>query len=386
MTEEGCGLTFGELADRVDGMGRVEGPVVARTGGVGFFLEVLRGWRDGQLVIPVERDAAEPRWQGPVPEGAVLMKHTPGASGIPRGIFFNDGQVEADGDRLVAAMGMRAEVGNLGVVSMAHSYGFSNLVLPMILHGVPLWLAAVPFPRVVEGILREGGSMVVPAVPPMWRAWLRAGVLRSGEMALAVSAGAPLPLALERAVYEECGVKVHNFYGASECGGIAFDFSEEPRGSETELGTVLDGVEVRVGSDGRIRVESDGVAMGYDGTRGDDGLGDGGYLTRDVGFFDGEGRLHLSGTTGGAINVAGRKISPAKVEAALMGTGLVERVRVHGVASCDAERHQEIAVEVALRGGVALEEVKQAAGRCLEAWEVPRIWEVVGVDAERLKG
>ena len=67
---------------------------------------------------------------------------------------------------------------------------------------------------------------------------------------------------------------------------------------------------------------SDAVATCYDAPRPDDLLGGGIYLTRDVGFIDPAGNLHLTGTTGGAINVAGRKVSPAKVEAAILATGL----------------------------------------------------------------
>jgi len=40
---------------------------------------------------------------------------------------------------------------------------------------------------------------------------------------------APLPLSLECAVFEQHGLKIHNFYGTTECGGIAVDASATPR-------------------------------------------------------------------------------------------------------------------------------------------------------------
>ncbi|NQX00694.1 AMP-binding protein [bacterium] len=367
-------MTFGELAAAVRQAPPARGPVIARSGGIGFLVEILRAWRDGQPVIPIERDAPEPVLLRPPPEGTRLVKHTPGASGIPRGIFLDAAQVAADGDRLVAAMGLTPETPTLCVISPAHSYGFSNVVLPLVLHGVPVHFAALPFPRVIEGIFRQHRALVVPAVPSIWRAWQRAGILPGAPIALALSAGAPLTLELENEVLAAAGLKIHNFYGASECGGISWDASDSPRGSADEVGEPLPGVAVSVGHDGRLRVESGSVAIGYDAPREEDVLGNGVYLTRDRGDFDAAGRLHLTGTVGGAINVAGRKVSPSKIEAALMATGLVRTASVRGVASADPERSEEISASVDMLPGVSLDELKAACGGKLQGWELPRHW------------
>ncbi len=367
-------VSFGELAERAAAAPAADRPVVARTGGVDFFVDLLRAWRDGQAAIPVEREAPEPELRRPPPVGIALVKHTPGARGIPRGIFFRPEALVADADRLVAAMGLTTDTPNLAAISLAHSYGFSSIVLPLFLHGVPVHLAPVPFPRPVEAILDEHGPVVVPAVPSIWRAWHRAGILRKDRIALAVSAGAPLSLDLERAVFESSGLKIHNFYGASECGGISFDDSETPRESADDVGRPLPGVEISFAVDGRLAVTSDAVAEGYDEPREDDRLGDGQYLTRDLGWLDEGGRIRLSGTLAGAINVSGRKVSPAKVEAALTGTGLVMRAKVFGTPSPDPERCEEISAVVELRDGATLEKVRLAAAGRLESWEMPRHW------------
>jgi acyl-coenzyme A synthetase/AMP-(fatty) acid ligase len=121
-------------------------------------------------------------------------------------------------------------------------------------------------------------------------------------------------------------------------------------------------------------VASDAVATGYDAPRGDDLLENGVYLTRDLGFTDASGFIHLTGTTGGAINVAGRKISPAKVEAAILATGLVLRVKVMGIPSSDPERFEEIAARVELAGGVSPAVLKSTLTERLPLWEIPRHW------------
>jgi acyl-coenzyme A synthetase/AMP-(fatty) acid ligase len=377
--EGGQTVTFSDLAVALAARPSATAAVIARSGDVGFFVEILRAWRDGQAVIPIERDAPEPILASPPPSGTRLVKYTPGASGIPRGIFLNAAQILADADRLTAAMDLTPEVPNLGVISLAHSYGFSNVVLPLLLHGVPVHLAPVPVPRVVEEIFNAHRSIVVPAVPSMWRAWHRAGMLTGAPIRLALSAGAPLAIALETDVFAASGLKIRNFYGASECGGISWDATETPRESADDVGTPLPGVEISISHGGRIVVKSDSVATGYDCLRGDDQLGCGIYQTRDLGFLDPAGRLHLTGTLGGAINVAGRKISPAKVEAALLSTGLVRSVKVFGTPSSDPERHEEISATVELTPGTPLDALKQAATAVLQNWEMPRHWRTTEV-------
>ncbi len=367
-------FTFADLAAAVSLAPTATGPVIARSGSMDFFVEILRAWRDGQAVIPVEREAPEPVLHRPPPVGTCLVKYTPGASGIPRGIFLNAAQVVADGHRLVAAMELSPATPNLAVISPAHSYGFSNLVLPLVLHGVPIHLAPVPFPRVIEEIFRSHPALVVPAVPSIWRAWHRAGILKGAPISLALSAGAPLALALETEVFAAAGLKIHNFYGASECGGISLDTSMAPRESADDVGTPLPGVKIGTRPDGRLLVTSDAVAIGYDAPRADDVLGSGSYLTRDLGFLDAAGKIHLTGTLGSAINVAGRKVSPAKVEAAILATGLVHRVKVFGIPSSDPERFEEISALVELKPVVALADLKSATAGKLQNWEFPRHW------------
>ncbi|RPJ34078.1 MAG: hypothetical protein EHM17_07965 [Verrucomicrobiaceae bacterium] len=367
-------MTFAELASAAESAPRATEPVIARTGDRGFFIEILRAWRDSQAVIPLEHDAPPPALQRPPTADTRLVKYTPGASGIPRGIFLNAAQIIADADRIATAMSLTPDVPNLAVISLSHSYGFSNVVLPLLLRGVPVRLLAVPFPRVLEEALHQHEASVLPAVPSMWRAWQRAGILTNAPVRLAISAGAPLALALERQVFEESGFKIHNFYGASECGGIAFDTTVTPRESAEIVGSPLPGVNVGIGRDGRLQVTSDAVATCYDAPRGDDLLENGVYLTRDLGFTNADGIIHLTGTTGGAINVAGRKISPAKVEAAIMATGLVRRVKVLGIPSSDPERYEEIAAVVETHEGVTPAGLKSAVAKHLQAWEIPRHW------------
>ncbi len=374
---QGAGsLTFTDLADALGQKPTAEGPVRARSGSVDIFVEVLRAWRDGQVLVLSERDADFPLLGG-MPKSTSLVKYTAGGSGIPRGIFFNEAQVAADVDRLVGVLELRAGVPNLGVISLVHSYGFSSVVLPLLLHGVPVHLVEVPFPRAIDEAFKMHPAIYVAAVPSMWRAWLRAGILVGAPIRCALSAGAPLALELETQVMAAAGLKIRNFYGASECGGISLDLAEKVRESAEDVGEPLPGVQLSFSEDKRIIVQSASVAMGYEFSHDDEWLGAGIYQTRDFGMMGAGERLYLTGTSGAAINVAGRKISPSTLEAAIASTGLVRQIKIYGIPSSDAERCEEIVARVELRPGATLEEVKCHSMKVLQCWERPRHWRVM---------
>jgi acyl-coenzyme A synthetase/AMP-(fatty) acid ligase len=366
-------VTFANLAERLAARPPARKPIVARSGDIGFLVEILRSWRDGVPAIPVERDAPAPDLPAPPPAGIALVKHTPGATGIPRGIHFRAEALVADAARLADAMDLSPGRPNLAVISLAQSYGFSNLVLPLLLRGVPMHALPVPFPHAVAEAFKAHDSLAVPAVPSIWRAWFRSGILDRAPVAQAFSAGAPLPLALETDVHAATGIKIRNFYGASECGGISLDSNTAPRDDPTDVGTPLEGVRTSIAPSGRLLVESDAVAEGYDEARPGDVLGGGQFLTHDIVRIE-QRRILLLSTTGAAINVAGRKISPAKVETALLSTGLARRARIFGIPSADPDRVEEIVGMVALAPGATVSALKQSAVASLADWEFPRHW------------
>ncbi len=370
--EGGRSLSFGDLAGRLAALPAAANTIIARGTPTDIVLAVLQAWRDGQAVLPLEASAPPPDLTTNLPAGTAHLKLTPGIEGKPRAVFFTADQIAADADRLVAAMNLRPGIPNLAAISLTHSYGFSSILLPLLLHGVPVHAVEVPFPKVMADAIDAHDAVVLPAVPSMWRAWHRAGFLRPERIALAVSAGAPLSLELEHAVFANGGLKLHNFYGASECGGISFDASDTPRTSAADLGTPLDGVAVTLDASGRFHIASSSVALGYQAARDGEVLGGGSFLTQDHGRIKG-GHLLLDSSGAESINVAGRKIGPAKIEAALMATGLLEKARVFGVPSHDPERVEEITALVKLKSGT-LDQLRQRMSGTLEGWEMPRHW------------
>ena len=244
-------------------------------------------------------------------------------------------------------------------------------MLPLLLHGIPLFLAPAPLPEILRGAAKAHWALTVAGVPALWHAWHKAGVVLR-NVRLAVSAGAPLPLPLERAVFEEQGVKIHNFYGSAECGGIAYDAAPIPRTDESSVGRPLKNVKVSLNADGVLVVRSRAVGETY-WPEPEDTLGGGVFQTCDLAEIK-DGTVHLRGRTSDHINVAGRKVSPATIEQALREHEAVAECLVFGVPSGDPDRIDHIVACVTADRRGTKDELKQFLLQRLPSWQVPREW------------
>jgi len=319
----------------------------------------------------LESEQAPPEIMGNLPSGIVHLKTTSASTGAPRLVAFTASQLMADARNIVSTMGLRPEWPNLGVISLAHSYGFSNLVLPLLLHGVPLILTGSSLPEAVRRAAETERHLTLPAVPALWRAWSDSDAIPE-HIRLAISAGAPLPLQLEEDAFEKHGLKIHNFYGSSECGGIAYDRSERPRAEGACAGGPMDNVQVSVAADGCLEVRSEAVGECY-WPEANSNLRNGVFRTTDLAEISDE-TIYLRGRAGDQINVAGRKVAPETIEKALRVHPHVRECLAFGVPSADAERGEMIVACLSANGNLTGDALKEFLGKQLPAWQVPREW------------
>lgn len=366
----GRAWTFAQLAAASE-TSITSSPVFPTGSTAGFIMDVLRAWSGGSTVCPLEAQQASPVL-GDLPSGVSHVKTTSATTGAARVVLFTAGQMAADAAQIISTMGFQPGSVNIGAISVAHSYGFSNLVLPLILHGVPLILAASALPEAMRTALEAAGDRaVVAGVPALWSAWHEAGIIEQ-RIALAISAGAPLPLALERNIYERTGLKVHNFYGATECGGIAYDRSASPRDDAAFVGTAMDRVALVTGDDGCLEVRSEAAGLRY-WPEEDIRLGEGRFKTGDLAECV-EGRILLRGRVGDLMNIAGRKVSPDVIERSLLQHPGVNDCLVFGVPAEGAGRAETIVACVVVRGAVTSRALRDFLLEHLEGWQVPREW------------
>jgi len=375
--------SFAELVCAADSSPNRSGAIVYPQGHTAeFVLTVLRAWQSHSIVCPLEPDQSPPAVPLP-PAPCVHLKTTSATAGVPRAVAFTAEQLAADAANIVATMGLRPDWPNLGAISLAHSYGFSNLVLPLLLHGIPLIIAPSPLPEAIRRAARGEPALTLPGVPALWRAWHEAGAIPR-NIRLAISAGAPLPAGLEQVVFESSGIKIHNFYGSSECGGIAFDATDFPRTDDTCVGAPMQNVELTVNEDGCLEVRSRAVGETY-WPEAAPALGAGRFQTSDLAELK-HGLVHLRGRLNDQINVAGRKISPAHIEEELRLHKSVGECLVFGVPSSDADRGENIVACIVSNEPVTAEDLKQSLLARLPAWQVPREWWFVDTLSRSLRG
>ena len=361
--------TFAELDAAARQLPAPAGPLAHPTGNGGdFILATLCAWQSGRIVCPLEVGQTAAVTPTP-PAGIVHLKTTSASTGPARIVLFTAEQLAADADNIVSTMGLRPDWPNLAAISLAHSYGFSNLVLPLLLHGIPLILAPSPLPESIRLACEQFPAVTLPGVPALWKVWLDAGIL-GDRVRLAISAGAPLSVALEQAVFVGHGIKVHNFYGSSECGGIAYDMSTHPRTEEGFVGHPMENVALAIGDSGCLEVRGPAVGWGY-WSEASDVLEAGVFRTSDIAEIL-DGRVYLRGRAGDIINVAGRKLHPEIVERALERHEAVHRCVVFGVP--DADRSEKIAAIVNSLERTTPDELLEHLLRTLPSWQIPREW------------
>ena len=296
--------------------------------------------------------------------GICLYKLTSGTTSLPHVIGFNAEQLVADCDQVCTTMGIGADDLNYGVVAWTHSYGFSNLVTPLLCRGVRLVAADDPLPRAMKRGLELTGATVLAAVPAMFRGLLSTDQLPE-SLRLCISAGAPLDPVLGREFLQKFGRKIHAFYGASECGGICYDASEEIIDCPGFVGTPLHGVDIDF-PDGteeeKITVRSRAVATGAINA-------DGGFQPADL-LVRERGGFRIVGRESDLINVAGRKVNPLEIERVLARFPGVHEAAVCGVE--DPARGQEICALVAAKEASDMLLLRRHCAAHLASWKVPR--------------
>ncbi|MBL9136248.1 MAG: acyl--CoA ligase [Verrucomicrobiales bacterium] len=368
----GRSWTFSQLAAEAERLEVPAGRIVYPRGdGATFVLEVLRGWRQGAVVCPLEDGQAEAAF-GRLPGAVAHVKTTSATTRVARSVAFTATQLAADATNIVATMGLRRDWPNLGAISLAHSYGFSNLVLPLLLHGIPLVLVGSRLPEAVRRAGEALPGLTLPAVPSLWRAWHDANAVPTGTR-LAISAGAPLPLPLEQEVFRQRHLKIHNFYGATECGGIAYDGTEVPRTEASVVGCAMSGVQLSTNAEGCLRVEGANVASGY-WPEADANLGSGHFQTSDQVELGLDGMVRFLGRNSEVINVAGRKVVPEEVERVLQEHPGVRQCVVLGVPRRGAEHGERIVAVIVAEDGVRRETLESFLSSRVPDWQRPGDW------------
>jgi long-chain acyl-CoA synthetase len=251
----------------------------------------------------------------------------------------------------------------------------------LLLQGTAIVMREAFVPERLLEDARAVGARVFPGVPFMF-AFLADHPPRDGwppTLTTLLSAGAPLERATAARFRARFGIKIHSFYGTTETGGICYDEGDDEVADGT-VGRPLNSVHVSLvphedapPGGGRVFVRGPAVATAYADAGDPDVFADGGFLTGDLGAFDAQGRLVLSGRVSPFVNVAGRKVQPAEVEQVLRELAGVVDVRVIGIA--DARRGEQLVAFLVMRTTPpSVIDLRRFCASRLASYKIPRLF------------
>ena len=274
-------------------------------------------------------------------------------------------------------MGIRGDDVNFGAIPFSHSYGFSNLVTPLVTQGTPVVLSNDYLPLSIVSLANRHRCTVVPLIPMVFE-HLAALPKDDGKFATVrtfISAGAPLQSTTSRKFRERFGIDIHSFYGCSEVGGITYD----REGAAVERGTVgaaMNNVDLDIDrATQRLAVKSASVALGSLLDAKTFRALDGVYITDDLVELTAQNEIALTGRAGDLINTAGKKVNPREVEQVILQIDGVRQAKVYGEPA--GARGEVVAAAIVASPEVTRELVREFCRERLSLHKVPRIVKLI---------
>ncbi|PVA30323.1 o-succinylbenzoate--CoA ligase [Mycobacteroides abscessus] len=332
--------------------------------------ELLDGRGDAVLPVPADDAdhahflASELSADEPIADDVAVVISTSGTTGKPKGAMLTGQALTASGTATATRLGGPGQwllalpphhIAGMQVLLRSIQAGSDPVVLDVSTgFSVPDFVRAV---AEMTGSRRYISLVATQLVKALGDAEASEALASFDAVLLG---GGPLPATVAiRAA--QARVPVVRTYGMSEtCGGCVYD------------GIALDGVEVRIGPEGRISLGGATVAAGYRNIPEHKAFAEHGWFhTDDFGELD-EGRLRVLGRLDEAISTGGLTVVPQVVEAALGAHPLVAECAVFGVPDDRLGQRVAAAVVPSAAGAPTLEDLREHVTAALDGTAAPR--------------
>ena len=352
--------------------------------------KLILAWVDGSKPSDIpsldELAAGQPVKAHPKParHGSIII-FTSGTTGLPKGAKREEPE---DLKPLIAFFGSIPYRGNSTVVLAAplfHSWGLLNFGFG--LSTVPTYVLRRRFDavQVIKDIEKYKADVLV-VVPLMMQRLVDVDpaireATDTSSLRITASSGSALAGDLANHFMDLYTESVYNLYGATETGWVTIASPEQLRAAPGTAGTppfrtnVLildpDGQPLPQGETGVIHVGNDMPFGGYtDGNT--KSFSQGLMSTGDLGYFDEEGRLFVSGRDDDMVISGGENVFPRELEDALIDHPAISDVVVTGIP--DRDWGQCLAAYIVVRDGHTLteKEVVDYAKERVARFAVPR--------------
>jgi len=283
-----------------------------------------------------------------VSDRVAALIYTSGTTGVPKGVMLSHRNLlfMAEGSARVRSVNTKDRV--YGALPMSHAVGLATVLLGSFVAGASVYLVPRFDPMTARVTVEKEGITLLYGTPAIFNQLLQYAKLRKisylkfPALRIITSSGAPLDVATKSGTESLFGMVLHNGYGVTECSPtIALTRPESPR-TDTSIGTVFPGVEVRfIGSDshpvpdgevGELHVRGPNVMRGYYRAPQETAAAidsEGWFNTHDLARLV-NGNLVIVGRTKDLIVHQGFNVYPPEVEAVLNAHPAVAQSAVVG--------------------------------------------------------
>ncbi|TQJ97412.1 class I adenylate-forming enzyme family protein [Achromobacter sp. SLBN-14] len=278
-------------------------------------------------------------WSGAdvAPAAPGLLLFTSGSTGSPKGVLLSHRGIVNNARGVLAHTGLTPGDRLLHVMPLHHTNALNNQIFTPLLAGASVALAGRFRAQDMPGLLAAFRPTIITGVPTMYARMLELTFDPDSLAGLrfARCGSAPITETLHRRIEAFLGCPLVVSYGLSEatCTSTMNPPAARRVGS---VGTVLEGQDVSLrlpdgslapaGAEGEICIAGDSLMLGYLGVDSADAGAPRLLRTGDLGRFDAEGYLMITGRIKDVIIRGGENISPALIEGVVTG--------MPGIAAC----------------------------------------------------
>ena len=318
---------------------------------------------------------------------AVLL-YTSGTSGKPKGVMLTHANLTANIRQIREWVGFGPRHTLMGVLPQFHSFGLTVLTLVPLTLGCKVVYSARFVPAKIVKLIREHRPTAFVGIPSMYGALLQVKDARPEDFAsleFIVSGGEPLPDDIANRFHERFGARINEGYGLTETSPVT-NWCRPDEFRPHSVGRSLPEIHERIididsgrelppGRDGEVRIKGPNVMRGYynraeESTAAFDA--EGFFRTGDMGRFDDDGHLFITGRLKEMLIVGGENVFPREIEEVLNAHPSVAASAVVGLR--DPIRGEIPVAFIELADGATFDE-KALQGWCRErlaGYKVPR--------------
>ncbi|MEM3143898.1 MAG: class I adenylate-forming enzyme family protein [Candidatus Nitrosotenuis sp.] len=324
-----------------------------------------------------------------VPSSTAYLIYTSGTTSTPKGVPVSHSNAVFTTKNIVGVLGYNSSDVDVLPLPLSHSFGLGCLHTSLFVGSTLVLHKNTLNVNEIFDSVRKYSATTFAAVPATLTKLLRDNqeeVKKYFEnLRLIITNSTPIPPETVNGFKKilKNGI-IATYYGLTEASRSTFMIFDKT-GKEESVGKTAPHVQIKIvnknnrsSEPGEILIKGENVIKNYwNNPDADRNINDGWLNTGDVGYFDEDGFLYLTGRTDDIINVAGEKVAPNEVESVVKLLSGVEEAVAIGVSHSIFGQVVKLYVQKSKESKIEKRDVMAHCIKNLERYKVPLAIEFV---------